>query len=459
MRGLEIHTLGWREALGMYRDVRMARILLIGMMSGLPQVAVFSMLTLWLQESGFSRSDIGLFGLVGLAYAANIAWAPVVDGVRIPGLTRWLGVRRSWIVLMQGLIALCLAMLSQLEPAGQLWWIAFWMVALAAASATQDVAIDALRIEQFRENEPRKVGGGSAMATSGWWIGYGLGGALALWIVDRLQEAGVERAWQHGYLWLIVVVVALVALFLWLVPESRHPDHLDEPKAPPRPGLGSALPTWGRHVARIYAQPVRSFVVRYGLRIAVMLLAAVFLFKVGEAFLGRMSLVFYKEIGFSKSDIALYSKGYGAVAITVFAVLGSLINARYGVLRGLIIGGVAMALTNLLFALLAWYPTAWLFATAVVADQFTTAISTVAFVAFLSQLCDRNWTATQYAVLASLGTLSRTSLAAGSGFLVDGLGGNWPLFFVLTTLMVVPSLLLVLWNRHALAPFLDGRRS
>lgn len=443
---MEIHTLSWRETLAMYRDIRMLRILLIGMLSGLPQVAVLSMMTLWLQESGFSRTDIGLFGLVLVVYAVNVAWAPIVDAVRLPILTRWLGPRRSWIVAMQTVIVVSLAALSRLEPAGQIEWIAIWAVVLAAAGATQDVAIDALRIEQFRTDEPRKVGGGSAMATSGWWIGYGLGGGLALWLVERLQEAGVEQAWQQGYLWLILLVGVLVGLFLWLVPEPDRPKR-------------EAVRTegWGLHMVKMYVYPIRSFVVRYGVQLAVFLLLAIFLFKIGEAFLGRMSLVFYTEIGFSKSDIALYSKGYGAVAIAVFAVLGSLINARYGLLRGIIIGGVAMALTNLLFALLAWYPSSGLFVVAVIADQFTTAISTVAFVAFLSQLCDRNWTATQYAALASLGTLSRTLLAAGSGILVDGLGGDWPLFFVITTAMVVPSLLLIAMNRHRLTPFMEGQ--
>ena len=443
---MEIRTLSWRETLALYRDIRMVRILLIGMLSGLPQVAVLSMMTLWLQESGFSRTDIGLFGLVLVVYAVNVAWAPVVDAVRLPVLARWLGPRRSWIVAMQAVIVVCLAALSSLEPAGQLEWIAIWAVLLAAAGATQDVAIDALRIEQFREDEPRKVGGGSAMATSGWWVGYGLGGGLALWLVERMQDAGIERAWQHGYLWLILLVGVLVGLFLWLVPE---------PDRPGQPARRSEA--WGRHLVKMYVRPIRSFLGRYGAQLAIFLLLAIFLFKVGEAFLGRMSLVFYTEIGFSKSDIALYSKGYGAVVIAAFAVLGSLINARYGLLRGIIVGGVAMALTNLLFALLAWHPSPELFVFAVIADQFTTAVSTVAFVAFLSQLCDRNWTATQYAALASLGTLSRTLLAAGSGILIDGLGGDWPLFFVITTLMVVPSLLLIAMNRRRLAPFMEGR--
>ena len=165
----------------------------------------------------------------------------------------------------------------------------------------------------------------------------------------------------------------------------------------------------------------------------------------------------HKEIGFSKSDIALYQKGLGTFSVCFFSVVGSLINARYGLFKGIFACGVAMASTNLLFALLAAHPVKWLFTVAVVTDQFTTAISTVAFVAFISQLCDRTYTATQYAAFASLGNLSRTTLSAGSGMVVDALGGNWSLFFVLTTLMVVPSLVLLLVVRKDLKPLMEGR--
>ena len=175
---------GWRETLALYRDRRMARILLLGVMSGFPQVAILSMLSLWLQESGFSRTDIGLFALVGVAYAVNALWAPLVDGARLPWLTRWLGSRRAWIVAMQAAVAVCLVALSRLDPAQQLWWVALWAALLAFASATQDVAIDALRIEQFRAAEARKVAAGAAMHVSGWWAGYGFGGGFALWLVE-----------------------------------------------------------------------------------------------------------------------------------------------------------------------------------------------------------------------------------------------------------------------------------
>jgi PAT family beta-lactamase induction signal transducer AmpG len=203
--------------------------------------------------------------------------------------------------------------------------------------------------------------------------------------------------------------------------------------------------------------PVARFVRSHGVRVGAIIIATILLFKVGEAFLGRMSLVFYKEIGFSKADIALYQKGLGTISVCFFSVVGSVVNARYGLFRGILLSGIAMASTNLLFALLAWHPVRWLFTCAVVTDQFTTAISTVAFVAFISQLCDRTYTATQYAAFASIGNLSRTTLSAGSGVVVDALGGNWTLFFVLTTLMVVPSLILLLVVRKDLEPLMEGR--
>ena len=169
-----------------------------------------------------------------------------------------------------------------------------------------------------------------------------------------------------------------------------------------------------------------------------------------------MSLVFYKEVGFTKTEIGLLSGGLGTITVCVFSILGSFVNARYGLLKGLFLGGIAMAATNLFLAALAIWPSKELFAVAVVADQFTTAVSTVAFVAFLSQLCDRAYTATQYAALASIGNLSRTTLAAASGFIVDGLGGNWAIFFVLTTIMVLPSLALLFITKKRIAPLMDG---
>ena len=439
----------WRRALSVYRDMRMLKILLLGFISGFPWLLIGSMLSLWLKEEGLSRSSIGLFGLAFSVYAVNALWAPAVDGVRLPFFSA-LGRRRSWIVLMQIFIAAAAFGLFLLpSAAGALHLAAILIFMIAAASATQDVAIDALRIELIGKDEPEKVGPGAAMATSGWWLGFGGGKAVALPLVSFLQETEVAAAWQWGYLAMLVVVVLSSVLLILFVKES-----------PAKAAAVVAEKKEGRNIflraGDIYAAPIKSFVSRHALRLALLLLAFVFFFKIGEAFLGRMSIVFYKEIGFSKNEIGLLSGGLGTITVCIFAVLGSGINARYGLYRGIVIGGIAMATTNLLFALLAFWPERWLFGAAVVADQFTTSVSTVAFVAFISQLCAREYAATQYAALASLGNLSRTTLAAGSGFLIDGLDGDWPVFFLLTALMVTPSLLILFFRRRQIAPLMRG---
>ena len=439
----------WRRALSVYRDMRMLKILLLGFISGFPWLLIGSMLSLWLKEEGLSRSSIGLFGLAFSVYAVNALWAPAVDGVRLPFFSA-LGRRRSWIVLMQIFIAAAAFGLFLLpSAAGALHLAAILIFMIAAASATQDVAIDALRIELIGKDEPEKVGPGAAMATSGWWLGFGGGKAVALPLVSFLQETEVAAAWQWGYLAMLAVVVLSSVLLILFVKES-----------PAKAAAVAVEKKEGRNIffraGDIYAAPIKSFVSRHALRLALLLLAFVFFFKIGEAFLGRMSIVFYKEIGFSKNEIGLLSGGLGTITVCIFAVLGSGINARYGLYRGIVIGGIAMATTNLLFALLAFWPERWLFGAAVVADQFTTSVSTVAFVAFISQLCAREYAATQYAALASLGNLSRTTLAAGSGFLIDGLDGDWPVFFLLTALMVTPSLLILFFRRRQIAPLMRG---
>ena len=183
---------------------------------------------------------------------------------------------------------------------------------------------------------------------------------------------------------------------------------------------------------------------------ALTLLGFIFLFKIGEAFMGKMSLIFYKEIGFSKSDIALYSKGLGWITTVVFTILGGFLAIRSGTVKALLFAGIAMAATNVIFSILAWTgKSEWLFALAVLLDDIAAAFATVAFVTFISILVDRTYTATQYALLASIGTMGRTTLASSSGTLVDWLNGDWGLFFIITALMVIPSLIL-LWfiRRH-----------
>lgn len=434
-----------RSDFSVYFDRRMLRILLLGIISGFPWVLIGTALTLWLKEDGLSRSTIGWAGLIFGVYALNWMWAPLVDRIRIPFLTDQLGHRKSWIITMQVIIVLSLLIWSVISPVDNLKAVIFIGLIVAISSATQDITIDALRIEQINEHESAAMAAGAAVAVVGWWTGFKLGGVVALRLADYLEQSGVTHYWQVTFLWLIGLIV-LCNLALMLIPEvssaarrlSQQEDQSRLEQKVPLPGIAG----W---FASTIVSPLTSFFRKNGVAIGIAILSFIFLFKIGEAFMGKMSVVFYKEIGFSKSDIALYSKTFGWITTVIFTLIGGWIAMRSGSVRALLIAGIAMAVTNVMFSILAWTgKSEWLFAVSVILDDIAAAFATVAFVAFISRLVDRTYTATQYALLASIGTLGRTLLASSSGAMVDWLGGDWGTFFIITALMVIPSLI-ILW--------------
>ena len=538
----------WIDSLRVYKDIRMVRILLLGAISGFPWVLIASSLSLWLKEEGLSRSTIGWAGLIFGVYAFNFLWAPIIDRIQIPVLTKKLGHRRGWIVLMQVAILLSLVVWSYINPTENFTLLIAVGLIIAIASATQDITVDALRIEQINENEGKSMAAGAAMAVVGWWTGYKLGGLIALLTAEYFENMGIADYWQATFLVLGVIII-LMNIGLMFVHETTETNRLQDQKLKDKEinedlnsakkinlmilgafflvisilellpnfnqtkdllpflpltllhiliiglvlgilgyfflkmdfiiltlslivflflykvllsfvvvhliflALGIALlninSVWGNITASWISGkiggPILSFIKKNGVSIALGILGFVFLFKIGEAFLGRMSIVFYKEIGFSKGEIAIYSKGLGWITTVVFTLLGGVMAMRAGTIKTMFFAGGLMALTNLLFALLAWTgKSELLFAIAVIADDITAAFATVAFVAFISLLVDRTYTATQYALLASIGTAGRTLLASSSGALVDWLNGDWGTFFVLTTVMVIPSLI-CLW--------------
>jgi len=443
------------ETFSVYLDRRMIRILLLGIISGFPWVLIGSSLSLWLKEDGLSRSTIGWAGLIFGVYAINYLWAPVIDRIRIPWLTNKIGHRRGWIVTMQFFILVSLVCWSTIDPTANLWAVIAIGLVIAIASATQDITVDALRIEQIGENEGMSMQAGAAMAVVGWWTGYKLGGVVALNAAQYFQNAGIENYWQTTFLVLGIIIIACnIGLMFVHEPQpterqmaQRQTDQMIEEKLGSS-GVITKIIAW---ISGTIAGPIISFFKRNGLAIALGILGFVFLFKIGEAFLGRMSIVFYKEMGFSKGDIALYSKGIGWITTVVFTLLGGVFAIRSGVVKAMFVSGILMAATNLLFAVLAWSgKSELLFAAAVLLDDIAAAFATVAFVAFISLLVDRTYTATQYALLASIGTLGRTTLAASSGELVDWLNGDWGVFFVITTVMVIPSLICLWFIRNKL---------
>ncbi len=446
---LEVKKQTLSETFSVYYDKRMLRILLLGAISGFPWVLIASSLSLWLKEEGLSRSTIGWAGLIFAVYAFNYLWAPIIDRIQIPYLTKKLGHRRGWIVLMQIIILLCLVIWSSINPTENLALLISVGLIIAIASATQDITVDALRIEQIDENEGKSMAAGAAMAVVGWWTGYKLGGVVALFTAEFFENLGISDYWQATFL-ILGILIILMNIGLMFVHEpiqtdrqakQRETDQLIGKKI----GSRNFLTNFIVYITGTIGGPIISFFKKNGFAIAAGILAFVFLFKIGEAFMGRMSIVFYKEIGFSKGQIAIYSKGLGWITTVIFTLLGGLMAMRSGTIKTMFFAGGLMAVTNLLFAVLAWAgKSEILFAIAVIADDITAAFATVAFVAFISLLVDRTYTATQYALLASIGTAGRTTLASSSGALVDWLNGDWGIFFILTTLMVIPSLI-CLW--------------
>ena len=436
------------ETFSIYFDNRMLKILLLGAISGFPWVLIGSSLSLWLKEDGLSRSTIGWAGLIFGVYAFNYLWAPLIDRLKIPYITNKIGHRKAWIVSMQVLILFSLFLWSLIDPRENLALVVSVGLLIAVASATQDITVDALRIEQIGENEAKSMAAGAAMAVVGWWSGYKLGGVISLFSAEILQKLGFDNYWQLTFI-ILGSLIILMNIGLMFVKETENKvrninqassDELIANKL----GKKNIFTIFLAWVGGTISGPIISFFKKNGFTIALSILGFVFLFKVGEAFLGRMSIIFYKEIGFSKSDIAIYSKTLGWVTTVIFTLLGGLFVIRSGVLKAMFFAGILMAGTNLLFTLLAWSgKSEILFAIAVIFDDIAAAFATVAFVAFISLLVDRTYTATQYALLASIGTAGRTTLASSSGALVDWLNGDWGIFFIITALMVIPSLIIL----------------
>lgn len=422
-----------------FQDKRLLSVFLFGISSGFPFVMIGSVITAWLSDEGLSRAGIGLFGIIFNVYAVNFLWSPLLDRIHLP----WLGLRRGWILTMQLAIAGCCLLMAQLDVTNDLYMMALIGLLIAIFSATQDIAIDAYRIDIIADHEKDQLSAASSLATAGWWTGYGGLGAIPFIVAD---QPGI--GWPDIYL-LLGALMGVIALFTLMAKEPQVDRSAQQKAAFVRyqqatghvRTTGSAVVAW---LGVTLIEPFREFFNRSGVRIAISILLFIFLFKLGEAFLGRMSVVFYKEIGFSNSDIGYYSKLLNWWVSIVFSIIGGMVNIRYGIYRGLMIAGIAMAASNLMFAWIAQVgPDTTLFAATIIVDGFTSAWSSVAMVAFISLMCNRAFSASQYALMASLSVAGKNTLASGSGWMVDMMGGNWSLFFIITAVMVIPGLLVL----------------
>lgn len=422
-------------------DRRLLAAFLIGISSGFPWVLHGSVLTLWMQAEGLSRSAIGYIGIVTTIYAFNWIWAPLIDQFRIPLLHRLFGQYRSWILFCQALLIAFMWLISGTDPADNLLLVGLYALGISSVSATQDVAIDAYRVKLFSRKEmDEKIPWASALAGAGWQTGFTfLGGTLALLLGGETFGFG----WPEVYRLLIGFMLALM-LIVALSPPTREAPQRQPAEPSGRAGGMPGRPARWLHETVVV--PFAEFFQRCGLQLAAGILLFLFSFRLGEAMLGRMSLVFYVELGFSNDEIALYRNLLGGGATIVFSLIGAFINTRFGIIRGMLVGGIAMASSNLLYAAMAQTgPEPWLFVLTLIVDNFTTAFATVCAISFISYFASRTYTGTQFALMTSISNFGRTTLAAGSGAIVDGLGGNWALFFVMTALMVIPALLILLW--------------
>jgi len=423
MDGADTSRRSWREALAVYGDRRMLLILAMGFSSGLPLLLTLGTLGWWLRELGIDLKTIGLFALVGLPYSFKFAWAPAMDHAPLPGLTRLFGRRRGWALATQLGLAASIAGMGLSNPAEAPVVTAAWAIAVAFFSASQDIVVDAYRIEILA---PHEQGAGAAATQLGYRIGMLASGAGAFALAELLP-------WSSVFLVMAALVgVGVVAVLL-----------APEPAAPPaeRAPAGGAVETLRARLRIAIIEPLADFVTRRGW-LAILLLAL--LYKFGDAVSAQMASPFYFDLQFTKLEVASVTKVWSVVATMAGITAGGALVAAIGTFRALLIGGVLQAATNLLFSALALVGhSVPMLAVAVGADSFTGGLASAAFVAYLSGLCRARFTATQYALLTSLMAGGRTLLSAGSGVLAEGLG--WAPFFALTALLAVPGLLLLLW--------------
>lgn len=402
----------WLEALRVYRNPRLLAILAMGFASGLPLALTGATLQYWLTESQVSLTNIGLFALVGVAYTLKFVWSPVLDRVPLPWLSARLGQRRSWLILIELGLALALVGLGSTDPALAPWRTALYAALVAFLSASQDVVIDAYRIELLREDEQ---GAGAAATQWGYRFGMIASGAGAFALAEFV-------GWPLTYLAMASLVgVGLVTVAL--TPEPGHP----------------AAPAEFRFAAFLrdaVFEPFREFATRPRW---VTILIFVVLYRFGDALAGGMSTAFYAQLGFTKLEIAGVVKIFGVIATMAGIGLGGAIVFRSGTGRALIGAGVLAAASNFVFVWLAFagHDLGALTA-AIFVENFTSGLVSAAFVAYLSALCNLDFTATQYALLSSLAATGRTVLASSGGWLAEQLG--WPLFFALTALAAVPGI-------------------
>ena len=415
---------GWLSSLAVYRAPRLVAILLMGFSSGLPLALTFGTLSFWLAEIGVSRTAIGLFSLVGVSYSLKFLWSPLIDRLPIPWVTARLGRRRGWALAIQVPLALAIVALGLTDPSTDPGMTALAAVVVAFLSASQDIVIDAYRIELLRDDEQ---GAGAAATQWGYRFGMLASSAGALY-------AASFGGWRFAY-GLMAALIGVGMATVWLTPE---PGGIQAPEALPGATPAARAVAWLR---RAVVAPFADMLGRDG---AMAILFFVVLYKFGDALAGTMSNPLYVSLGFAKVEVASIGKVYGFAASLAGLALGGVVVLRLGVFRALLVSGVLQMLSNLMYVLQASAGhNIYVLALTIGVENLTGGMGSAAFVAYLSGLCTVAFTATQYALLSSLAAVGRTTLSASGGWLADALG--WTPFFVLSTLACLPGLALLWW--------------
>jgi PAT family beta-lactamase induction signal transducer AmpG len=422
------------EALAVYLKPRVLIVLFLGFSAGLPLALSGSTLLVWMREAGVDLGTIGLFALVGTPYTVKFLWAPIVDALDVPLLSKLLGRRRGWLVLSQLLLMAAIVFLAFCDPVTAPWLVAFGALLVAAASATQDIVIDAFRVESLGESEQAA---GMASYVAAYRIGMLASTAGALFLVSGFEglEFSKGAAWTAGYLTMAALVVIGIATVLIAT----------EPEKSAAAAAEHAAHARDNPLTRVAVAAYGAFSEFLSRDMALVTLAFVVLFKFTDALAGVMTAPFVIDLGFSRNEYAAIIKGVGLAATLVGGFAGGFLARAYPLVTSLWIGGILQAAANLAFSWQAvvGYDLAWL-TFAIVTENFTSAIGTVIFVAYLSALC-RNplHTATQYALLTALAAVGRTYLSAGAGFIADAAG--WAAFFAICALAAIPSFALLAW--------------
>jgi len=422
----------WRESMAVYLQPRVLIVLMLGLSSGLPLALSGSTLLVWMSESGVDLGTIGLFALVGTPYTLKFLWAPLVDALHVPFFTHAFGRRRGWLVFSQMLLIGAILLLALTDPARSPLFVALGALMVAAMSSTQDIVVDAFRVESLPESEQAA---GMASYVAAYRIGMLISTAGVLFLVTGFEKKlGFARssAWMWGYIAMaaLVLIGTVTALLATEPAQSAKAEAAIDGESAFKRVLHAAIGAFSEFLSRKDAWAALAFVV---------------LFKFTDAFSGTMTAPFVIDLGFTRADYAGIVKGVGLAATLIGGFAGGFMARRYSLAASLWIGAVLQAVSNLAFAWLALVGVnQWALALAISVENFTSAIGTVIFVAYLSALCKNPLhTATQYALLTALAAVGRTYLSAGAGYVAQATG--WPMFFAISVIVAIPSLVLLLW--------------